>query len=206
MIGIIGAGGHAKVITDIFQLTCPHHRLVYFTSSPAQLEGTPTTFSDSLDSLQSEASTITGWHIAIGSPSIRKHKADQLTAQHLSLITAIHPKSVIAKSSVIGAGSSIMAGAVVNPSSTIGENCIINTSSSIDHDCSIASYVNIGPGSHVAGNVQIESLSDLGAGTIVIPNIRIGKGCVIGAGSVVITDIPDDCTAVGVPAKVIVRE
>ena len=33
----------------------------------------------------------------------------------------------------------------------------------------------------------------------------LGKGTIIGAGAVVIEDIPDNVTAVGVPAKVIAK-
>lgn len=36
----------------------------------------------------------------------------------------------------------------------------------------------------------------------VIQGVKIGKGAIIDAGAVVIDDIPDDVTAVGVPAKV----
>ena len=43
----------------------------------------------------------------------------------------------------------------------------------------------------------------LGGGVIVCPGVTIGKRCIIGAGSVVTKDIPDDCVAVGNPAKVI---
>lgn len=43
----------------------------------------------------------------------------------------------------------------------------------------------------------------LGGGVIVCPGVSIGKRCIIGAGSVVTHDIPDDSTAVGVPAKII---
>lgn len=42
----------------------------------------------------------------------------------------------------------------------------------------------------------------LGAGVIVLPGCRIGDNCVIAAGSVVCADIPDNCMAAGVPAKV----
>ena len=43
----------------------------------------------------------------------------------------------------------------------------------------------------------------LGGGVIVCPGVTIGKRCIIGAGSVVTKDIPDDCVAVGTPARVI---
>lgn len=42
----------------------------------------------------------------------------------------------------------------------------------------------------------------VGAGVIVLPGCRIGNNSVIAAGAVVCPDIPDNCMAAGVPAKV----
>ena len=42
----------------------------------------------------------------------------------------------------------------------------------------------------------------IGAGVIVLPGCRIGNNSVIAAGAVVCSDIPDNCMASGVPAKV----
>jgi maltose O-acetyltransferase len=43
----------------------------------------------------------------------------------------------------------------------------------------------------------------LGRNVIVMPGVNIGSGSIIGAGAVVTKDIPMNCIAVGVPAKVI---
>ena len=43
---------------------------------------------------------------------------------------------------------------------------------------------------------------DIGAGAKVLGPISIGDNVLIGANAVVITDIPDNCTAVGVPAVI----
>ncbi len=43
----------------------------------------------------------------------------------------------------------------------------------------------------------------IGANAVIIGNIRIGDNVMIGAGSVVIKDIPDNCIAVGNPARII---
>jgi acetyltransferase-like isoleucine patch superfamily enzyme len=45
----------------------------------------------------------------------------------------------------------------------------------------------------------------LGGGVIVLPGVTIGDNAVIGAGSVVTKDIPDNCVAVGNPARIIKR-
>lgn len=46
----------------------------------------------------------------------------------------------------------------------------------------------------------------IGGGAVICPGVTIGDRCVIGAGSVVAKDIPDDCVAVGNPARVIRRQ
>jgi len=43
---------------------------------------------------------------------------------------------------------------------------------------------------------------DIGAGAKLLGRIRIGNNVRIGANAVVVTDVPDDCTAVGVPAQI----
>ena len=51
----------------------------------------------------------------------------------------------------------------------------------------------------IGNNVRI------GAGAKVLGSIRIGNGARIGANAVVLTDVPDGATAVGVPARIILK-
>lgn len=71
----------------------------------------------------------------------------------------------------------------------IGENC------RIFHEVTIGSIKGDGPiiGNHVLIN----------PGAKISGNIRIGNNSIIGANSVVIRDVPDNCTAAGVPAHII---
>ncbi|HAG80354.1 MAG TPA: serine O-acetyltransferase, partial [Cyanobacteria bacterium UBA12227] len=43
------------------------------------------------------------------------------------------------------------------------------------------------------------------AGAKVLGNIQIGDRVRIGAGSIVLRDVPDDCTVVGIPGRIISR-
>ena len=43
----------------------------------------------------------------------------------------------------------------------------------------------------------------IGENVCILPGVNVGHGAVIGAGAVVIHDIPAECVAVGVPAKVV---
>lgn len=53
------------------------------------------------------------------------------------------------------------------------------------------------------GRIRIGNNVFLGANTTVLPNVTIGDNAIIGAGSIVTRDIPANCVAAGVPAKVI---
>ena len=45
----------------------------------------------------------------------------------------------------------------------------------------------------------------IGAGAKIIGKLVVGDGARIGANAVVVNDVPPNCTAVGVPAKIIER-
>jgi serine O-acetyltransferase len=73
-------------------------------------------------------------------------------------------------------------------------------------DCVIRNGVTVGlkhtgyRGAPVLGNRV-----DIGAGAKILGPIKIGDDVLIGANAVVITDIPSNCIAVGVPARVLPR-
>lgn len=51
----------------------------------------------------------------------------------------------------------------------------------------------------------IEDNVIIGAGAVILNNSHIGKDAKIGANAVVITDVPEGATAVGVPARIILK-
>ena len=51
----------------------------------------------------------------------------------------------------------------------------------------------------------IEDKVMIGAGAVILNNAHIGKGAKIGANAVVVCDVPAGATAVGVPARIIIR-
>ena len=46
----------------------------------------------------------------------------------------------------------------------------------------------------------------LGAGAKLLGDITIGENVKVGANAVVLTDVPDNAVAVGIPARIIVKE
>lgn len=117
--------------------------------------------------------------------------------------TAIHPTAIIGSNVTIGIGTVIMPNVIINADTTIGEHSILNTGSIVEHDNIVGNYTHLASSATTAGNVKIGEATLVGTGTKIIQGVKVGNNSIIGAGSVVIKDIPDNSTAVGVPARVI---
>ncbi len=59
------------------------------------------------------------------------------------------------------------------------------------------------PNAEAFGKIKIGNNVFIGISTIIMPGVNIGDNVVIGAGSIVTKDIPSNCVAAGVPARVI---
>jgi len=90
----------------------------------------------------------------------------------------------------IGAFSYINAkyGVVIEDNVQIGSHCSIYSVSTIDEKY---------------GKVTLKKNSCLGSHSLVMPGVTVGKNSIVGAFSFVNKDIPDNCLAMGIPAKVI---
>lgn len=205
---IVGAGGHARVLAELLQLT-KDLELAGFTDSDAKLkdrfiQGTRVWGTDDiLPALFSQG--IQRFIIGVGSTKHNGHRSRlfrQLLQMGFEAVTLVHPTAVVSPSAVVGRGTAILPRAVVNSQTRIGENVIINSGAIIEHDCIIGDHCHVASGACVSGGVRVGSGSFIGAGASVIQNIRIGRRCVIGAGAAVVRDIPDDRLAMGVPARI----
>ena len=140
--------------------------------------------------------------VCIGNPSLKKRIVERLKGSSLiSFPSMISNDVAYSETVIIGEGCTICRACVLTVNLTIGDFVLINLNCTIGHDDRIGNYVNINPGVNISGNVIIEDCVEIGVGSQIIPGKKIGSGTIIGAGSVVVSDIPANCTAVGVPAK-----
>ncbi|MCW8310873.1 acetyltransferase [Sphingobacterium sp. InxBP1] len=189
---LYGAGGHAKVIAEIAELN-NYTNLVFFEDQPTKSQ----IWKYSVEPSISDEGTCV---LAIGSNAVRKRLA---TVIKNTFVTLIHPKTQISMRAFIGEGSVVMAGASINADVKVGKHCIVNTNASIDHDCIIDDFVHLSPNVALGGTVFVGEGSHIGIGACVIHGIKIGKWCTIGAGAVIIKDVPDGCTVVGNPGRIL---
>lgn len=196
-IVIVGAGGHAKVILSI--LSALHENIIGLVDDDIARHHTTLLGSQVIGDL----SFLTHWTgravCALGHNSLRR--AITLHYDHLTWVSAIHPRAYVHESVSLGDGSIVCAGAIIQPDVIIGKQVIINTAVSIDHDCQIGDYSHIAPGSHLGGGIEVGEGALIGLGSNIKPYTVVGPWSIIGAGSVVVHDIEGHVVAKGVPAK-----
>jgi sugar O-acyltransferase (sialic acid O-acetyltransferase NeuD family) len=144
-----------------------------------------------------------GFVVAIGGAHGRSRleKAKALQKAGLVPLQAVHHRSFIASSVVLGSGNLLLGMSMVSEDVVIGNYSIINIGVCIDHECRIGDGVHIMPGATLAGLVEVGDYATIGSGATILPRIKIGTGAFVGAGAVVTKDVPDDTTVAGVPAR-----
>lgn len=142
--------------------------------------------------------------IGIGGPTLRKMLYDRFIKLGGDFTSTISKNAIIGSfGTEINKGSNVMQNVVLTNDIYIGCGVIINQITSIGHDVKIHDFCEICPNVSISGNCEIGEFSFIGTGAIILPKVKIGKNVVVGAGSVVSKDLPDNCTAVGIPAKII---
>lgn len=104
----------------------------------------------------------------------------------------IHPGAAIGRRFFIDHGMGVV----------IGETTIIGD------DVTIYQGVTLGGTGKERGkrHPTLEDCVVVGVGSAVLGDIVIGRGSRVGGGAVVVNDVPANCTVVGIPGRVVVRE
>ncbi len=141
---------------------------------------------------------------AVGSAHVRKKIINRVMQyENVKFATLIDPSVLYSDSVKIGEGTIVCAGCILTVDISIGRHVLINLDCTVGHDAVLEDFVTVYPSVNISGNVFLGANAEVGTGCHIIQGISIGEEAILGAGSVVIRDIPDKCTAVGSPAKVI---
>jgi sugar O-acyltransferase (sialic acid O-acetyltransferase NeuD family) len=142
--------------------------------------------------------------VAIGAPDTKRKIIEQLTNTNIEFPTLIHPSVICSDDFVtIGNGCIICAGNIITCNIEIQDFVILNLMCTVGHDTTIKKYSSFMPSVNISGEVIIHESVYVGTGAKIINQLEIGENTIVGAGAVVSKSLPSNCTAVGIPAKVI---
>lgn len=205
-IAIIGAGGFGRevkmLIDQINAVSSKYEFIGYYDDGKEKgtiINGFPVLGKVSdLNAVSKVISVV----LALGNPNYKKNVVALVENQNITFETLIHPSVLIGDDEVsIGKGTVICAGSILTCNISIKDFVTINLACTIGHDTVLENFVSLMPAVNVSGEVVLEEAVYVGTGAKIINQVSIGKNTTIGAGAVVSKSIPENCTAVGIPAK-----
>jgi len=107
----------------------------------------------------------------------------------------------------VSATSSVLISAVEGVSVDVGDDVMFASRNEVRADDGHPIFdVHTGKRVNIAKSIKIGNHSWIGAGVVILAGVKIGQGSVIGIGSIVTRNIPNNCVAVGTPAKVVRKD
>lgn len=208
-LAIYGAGGFGRevltLINDINKICNKYDVLGFYDdghSAGEVINGYKTLGGiDALNSVTESISIV----LAVGSPSIKRSILEKIINPYVKFPTLIHPSVIIMDKnySTIDCGCIVCAGVIISVNTILKRFVALDWNCTVGHDTEIKDYCSFMPSVNVSGESTIGEGVYVGVGAKLINRLTVGDNTIIGAGAVVAKDLPANCTAVGVPAKVI---
>ena len=200
---IAGAGGHALEVLDALISKNMASRVLFYDDL-----STNTYFQETYPVVKNKEELSLRFkedpHFIIGVGDCKARKYfyelfESLGGKHL----AIHAKTSIISDFAQLNQTDVFNFCFIGSNVISGKGTMINSGSQVHHEVQIGQFSNINPGVQLIGKCHIGDNCSIGTGAIVLPKIKIGNNVTVGAGTVVTKDVPDNCTLVGVPGKII---
>lgn len=205
-IAIIGAGGfgrEVKTMLDSINKISPIYNFIGFYDDGFKegdiINNYPILGSvDDVNSISESCSIV----MAIANPQIKQINLNKVNNKYIDFPNIIHPNVLISDDFVeIGVGNIICAACIITCNVVIKDFVILNLMCTVGHDTTISSFASFMPSVNISGEVLIQERVYVGTGAKIINQLEIGQDTIVGAGAVVSKSLPENCTAVGIPAK-----
>jgi len=208
---IIGGGEHAGVLIDTAMAQPETWNVIGFVDQ-MPCEETILRFKIKKLGSDEDLDTILNNHpkaklvIGVGDVSRRNKIISSLSFSEDRWANLIHPSAIIASNVKLSHGVAVLSRVIIQTGTVINEHAIVNNGVVIEHDVFIGKNTHIGSGAVIGGGCNIGNNCTVGLGARIRDHVSIGSGVTAGMGSVVVTDLPENETVVGVPARRISSE
>jgi sugar O-acyltransferase (sialic acid O-acetyltransferase NeuD family) len=190
---IFGTGGFAKIIYLYLQKD-PTFNIIAFTANEQSIKektlyNLPVVPFETIE--QKYSPDEYEMFIALGYTDMNRKRAKffkEAKDKGYTLISYIHPSSIVNDEFQIGENCFIFENNVIQPFVKLEDNVIIWTGNVISHHTTIKNHCFIVSHVAIAGNTVIEPYCFIGINATIRNSIRIAKECIIGAGTVILKD------------------
>lgn len=131
----------------------------------------------------------------------KKSYVDIILAKGGEFISLVHPTVNILQNVEIGQGCIIGYGAYLSCDLKIGNFVTISPYSIIGHDAVIGDWCQLEAYSFIGGFVRLCPMVTIHTGGIILNTKIVESHSIVGAGSVVISNVKENITVIGIPAK-----
>lgn len=139
--------------------------------------------------------------VTIGWPWARRLVTERLPSTARAAPPLVHPAADVGRGVELGEGTVVLGNSHLSPMVRLGRHSLVSYQASVGHDTVFGDFATVMPGAAVSGDVVGGDDVLVGTGAAVREGVRLGSRCRIGAGAGVISDVRDDCTVAGVPAR-----
>lgn len=141
--------------------------------------------------------------IGIADPMLKKSVKERINLPNIVFPSLISKSAWVSNQVTIGSGAVVYPGVTIDYDVVIEDFVLVNKNCSLGHNSTLSKFSTLAPGVCLAGFTHLEECVNVGINSATIQNVHIGKHSIIGGMSMVIKNLPENVTAVGVPAKVI---
>ncbi|MEU9143573.1 NeuD/PglB/VioB family sugar acetyltransferase [Streptomyces sp. NPDC048349] len=142
--------------------------------------------------------------VCVGSPrdyAVRARLVRRLGLPASRYATVVHPTAAVSGSSVLGAGSVLLAHCVLTAAVRVGSHVAVMPHAVLTHDDAVGDFATLASGVRLGGGVRVGRGTYLGAGSLVREYTAVGAWSLTGMGSTVLADVPPGEVWAGSPAR-----
>ncbi|OKK22579.1 acetyltransferase [Streptomyces sp. CB00455] len=212
---VVGAGGFARetaqavrdvVAADTAHGRAPRWRLAGHLDDDPALHGREVGGVPVLGGCEVARDLSPGARLVVcaGSPrdyAVRARLVRRLALPESRYATVVHPTAVVSGSSVLGAGSVLLAHCVLTAGVRVGRHVAVMPQVVLTHDDEVGDFATLASGVRLGGGVRLGRGAYVGAGALVREHTAVGAWSLTGMGSTVLADVPPGEVWAGSPAR-----